>query len=156
LPRSANQARSRVASRTLGCELPMKLLEHEGKALLAKHDVPIPKGELWPRLPETAAPWMVKAQVLAGGRGKRGGIKPGTGQSEVERIAKSWEGLDFDGEPVHAVYVEERLDIASEYYLTALINRDQGRVNLIASAQGGVDIEQVPASKIASVTIDPL
>ncbi|WP_373065411.1 ATP-grasp domain-containing protein, partial [Gemmatimonas sp.] len=52
----------------------MKLLEYEGKALLARHGVPVARGALWPQVPESDTGWMVKAQVLAGGRGKRGGI----------------------------------------------------------------------------------
>jgi succinyl-CoA synthetase beta subunit len=135
----------------------MKLLEYEGKALLASHGVPIPPGELWPRLPEPGARgWVVKAQVLAGGRGKRGGILAAASRDELGRHAARLQGARLGDEPVHAVYVEQSLAIERELYLAAFVNRDLGRVTLMASATGGVDIEQVPESEIARVDIDPL
>jgi succinyl-CoA synthetase beta subunit len=135
----------------------MKLLEYEGKALLASHGVPIPPGALWPRVPEPGARgWVVKAQVLAGGRGKRGGILAAATRDELERHAAHLHGARLGDEPVHAVYVEPMLEIRRELYLAAFVDRDLGRVTLAASATGGVDIEQVPRSQVASVAIDPL
>lgn len=134
----------------------MKLLEYEGKALLARHGIPVAAGALWPRMPESASGWVVKAQVLAGGRGKRGGILAAASRDEVQTHAKKLTGARLGDEPVHAVYIEPRLDIAQEYYLAALVNRDLGRVTVVASAAGGVDIEQVPAEKVFSVDVDPL
>lgn len=134
----------------------MKLLEYEGKALLSKHGIPIPAGALWPQSPPSETGWVVKAQVLAGGRGKQGGILVALERSDVEQKATRLMGATLGVEPVHAVYIEQRLDIEHEYYLAAFVNRDQGCVTLMASAAGGVDIEQVPKSEIASVDIDPL
>jgi succinyl-CoA synthetase beta subunit len=135
----------------------MKLLEYEGKALLARHGVPIPAGELWPRLPEAGARgWVVKAQVLAGGRGKRGGVLTAATREELDRQAARLQGARLGDEPVHAVYVEPRLQIERELYLAAFVNRDLGRVTVMASAAGGVDIEQVPPAQIASIEVDPL
>ncbi|MCC7045930.1 MAG: hypothetical protein IT562_04385 [Alphaproteobacteria bacterium] len=134
----------------------MKLLEYEGKALLAKHGVPMPAGALWPQFPASETGWVVKAQVLAGGRGKRGGILMAGGRGELEQAAGKLQGGKLGNEPVHAVYIEQRLDIRHEYYLAAFVNRDQGQVTMMASAAGGVDIEQVPRSAIVSVDVDPL
>jgi len=134
----------------------MKLLEYEGKALLAKHGIAIPLGALWPNCPASETGWVVKAQVLAGGRGKQGGILLASERKEVEEKAARLKGTRLGAEPVHAVYVEQRLDIAHEYYLAGFVNRDRGCVTLMASASGGVDIEQVPKSEIDTVDIDPL
>ena len=134
----------------------MKLLEYEGKALLARHGIPVAAGALWPQVPESASGWVVKAQVLAGGRGKRGGILMAPSRQDLESSAGKLHGGKLGDEPVHAVYIEPKLDIAQEYYLAALVNRDLGRVTVVASAAGGVDIEQVPAEKVFSVDVDPL
>jgi succinyl-CoA synthetase beta subunit len=134
----------------------MKLLEYEGKALLARHGVPVAAGALWPQVPDSGSGWMVKAQVLAGGRGKRGGILVADSREDVERCAGKLRGARLGGEPVHAVYVEQKLEIEQEYYLAAFVNRDLGRVTVMASSAGGVEIEQVPESQIFSVDIDPL
>jgi succinyl-CoA synthetase beta subunit len=134
----------------------MKLLEHEGKALLAKHGVPVPAGALWPRVPGSDTGWMVKAQVLAGGRGKRGGIRRADSQASLAEVANAMRASRLADEPVHAVYVEPRLDIVHEYYLAAFVNRDGGQVSVMASAAGGVEIESVPKSHIASFDVDPL
>ena len=134
----------------------MKLLEYEGKALLARHGVPVGAGALWPQVPESTSGWVVKAQVLAGGRGKRGGILAAASRDQVKSHAEKLRGTRLGDEPVHAVYVEPKLDIAQEYYLAALVNRDLGRVTVVASAAGGVDIEQVPKAQVFSVDVDPL
>jgi succinyl-CoA synthetase beta subunit len=134
----------------------MKLLEHEGKALLAKHGVPLPPGAIWPAVPESTGGWVVKAQVLAGGRGKRGGIRVAADRAELEAQAAALSGGRLGDEPIHAVWVEQKLEIAREYYLAALVDRDLGRVAVIASAEGGVDIEQVGREKIFRVDVDPL
>lgn len=134
----------------------MKLLEHEGKALLARHGLPVPAGALWPQVPASKTGWMVKAQVLAGGRGKRGGIAGASSRAEVEQLAARLQGARLGDEPVHAVLVEERLRVEKEYYLAAFVHRDQGRVSVIASASGGVEIEQVPRSQIVTIEVDPL
>jgi succinyl-CoA synthetase beta subunit len=134
----------------------MKLLEYEGKALLAAHGVQIPAGALWPNVPDSQSGWVVKAQVLSGGRGKRGGILVAADRPELARSAARLEGGKLGDEPIHSVYVEPKLRIAAEYYLAAFVNRDLGRVTVMASAAGGVDIEQVPKAEIATVDIDPL
>jgi len=134
----------------------MKLLEYEGKALLLRHGVPVPAGALWPQVPDSSSGWMIKAQVLAGGRGKRGGIQAAATSSELEQRARAMQGGCLGDEPVHAVYIEPRLRIEHEYYLAAIVNRDRGQVSVMASASGGMDIEEVPKSGIATIDLDPL
>jgi len=134
----------------------MKLLEYEGKALLLRHGVPVPAGALWPQVPDSSNGWMIKAQVLAGGRGKRGGIQAAATCSELEQRARAMQGGRLGDEPVHAVYIEPRLRIEHEYYLAAIVNRDRGQVSVMASASGGIDIEEVPKSGIATIDLDPL
>lgn len=134
----------------------MKLLEYEGKALLARHGVPVPAGALWPQVPDSGNGWMIKAQVLAGGRGKRGGIQFANTSSELEQRACAMQGSQLGEEPVHAVYIESRLRIGHEYYLAAIVNRDQGQLSVMASASGGMEIELVPKSLIATIDLDPL
>ncbi|MGH8265395.1 MAG: ATP-grasp domain-containing protein [Steroidobacteraceae bacterium] len=135
----------------------MKLLEYEGTALLAGHAVPLAPGALWPQVPERGARgWMVKAQVLAGGRGKRGGILVAGDRAELDRQAAKLDGARLGEEPVHAIYVEQRIEIEQEFYLAAFVNRDLGQVTVMASAAGGVDIEQVPQSQIVRIDVDPL
>lgn len=134
----------------------MKLLEFEGKALLSKHGVKIARGAVWPQVPESQSGWVVKAQVLAGGRGKNGGILFASDLNSIKQHAEALTGSKLANEPVHSVYIEEKLTIEGEYYLAAMVNRDEGRVNLIASSSGGVEIENVPKSQIVKVVIDPL
>ena len=93
----------------------MKLLEYEGKAMLAAHGVPIAPGALWPEVPEFATGWVVKAQVLAGGRGKRGGILTARDPAELKRQASKLDGAKLGDEPVHCVYIEQKLQIEQEY-----------------------------------------
>lgn len=134
----------------------MKLLEFEGKALLSKHGVKIARGAVWPQVPESQSGWVVKAQVLAGGRGKNGGILFASDLKSIKQHAEALTGSKLANEPIHNVYIEEKLTIEGEYYLAAMVNRDEGRVNLIASSSGGVEIENVPKSQIVKVVIDPL
>jgi succinyl-CoA synthetase beta subunit len=134
----------------------VKLLEYEGKALLARHNVPVPVGAVWPDMPKSDTGWVVKAQVLAGGRGKLGGIVVAEQRSEAEQEAARLSGATLGAEAVHAVYIEQKLTIEREHYLAAFVNRDQGQVTVMASAAGGVNIEQVPKSDIVRVDIDPL
>lgn len=134
----------------------MKLLEVEGKALLAAHGMALPRAGTWPQVPESVGGWVVKAQTLAGGRGKRGGIRRADSRDELQRHAFALHGGYLGDDPIHAVLVEERLEIAHEYYLAAMVDRDRGRVRVLASVAGGMDIESVPQEQIASIEIDPL
>ena len=134
----------------------IRLLEHEGKALLARHGFAVPEGALYPAPPPGPGPWMVKAQVLAGGRGKAGGIREVHSTDEVAAVAAAMNGLTIGGQAVQAVYVEHKLNIAHEFYLAAQVDRDRGQPVLLACRDGGVDIESVPRDRIVACPVDPL
>ena len=135
----------------------IRLPEHRGKALLARNGVRIPRGALYPDLPaDLQGPLVVKAQVLAGGRGKAGGIKFANGSAAARALAGELVGFKIAGITTGEVYVEERLSIAREYYLCAMVDRDLGMPVILASREGGVEIEAVAARNILRRPIDPL
>jgi succinyl-CoA synthetase beta subunit len=134
----------------------IRLLEHEGKSLLARNGMRVPRGALFPALPPTAGQLVVKAQVLAGGRGKAGGIKFAGNSADAQAAAQKLLGATLGAAKVTAVYIEERLTIAGEYYLCAMVDRDLGMPVILASREGGVEIETVAADKILKRPVDPL
>jgi succinyl-CoA synthetase beta subunit len=135
----------------------IKLLEHEGKRILAAHGIPIPPGALYPDLPPgTRGPFVVKAQVYAGGRGKAGGIQIVDDAKAIADAADRIQEMTIGGDSVRAVYVEAKIEHEHEFYLAAMIDRDAGRPVLLASTGGGIDIESVAAEYIVRVEIDPL
>lgn len=136
----------------------MRLLEHEGKALLRANGIAVPAGALWPAVPEgdPQAGWVVKAQVFQGHRGQRGGIQFARDRSELARVVPTITNMTLGDEHVRAVYVEERLQGRTELYLAAFVDRDRGCVRVIASSTGGTEIEAVPAGQIFSVEVDAL
>jgi len=134
----------------------IRLLEHEGKSLLARNGVRIPRGTLYPEPPQAGGQLVVKAQVLAGGRGKAGGIKFSDNAADAQAAAKTMLGATLGAVTIGAVYIEERLTIAREYYLCAMVDRDLGMPVILASREGGVEIETVAADKILKRPVDPL
>lgn len=135
----------------------IKLLEHEGKALLAESGIAIPDGALFRAMPEGLdGDLVVKAQIFAGGRGKAGGIRFASSREEALRNAGELLSRPLGESRVEDVYIERRLDIVREFYLAALVDRDSGIPVLLASAVGGVDIEQVAADRILRQRVDPL
>ena len=150
----------------------MKIHEYQGKAILARHGVATPRGEpvfSAATAAEAAARLggrvVVKAQIHAGGRGKGGGVRLADDAAAAGRIASGMLGMTLvtaqtgpAGRVVSRLLIEEGLDIASELYLGVLIDRASQRPLLIASAAGGIDIEQVAADtpdRIHHVQIDP-
>ena len=151
----------------------MNIHEHQAKALLAGFGVPVPRGEAAFTVGEavTAAEalggpvWVVKAQIHAGGRGKAGGVKVVSSLDDVRQTADNILGKTLvthqtgpQGREVKRLYIEEGCDIGDELYLSLLVDRGSSRVTIIASSEGGMDIEEVAASqpeKILSVDIDP-
>ena len=127
----------------------IRLYEHEGKSLLARNGMRVPQGALYPELPSLqGGRFVVKAQVLAGGRGKAGGIKFADSVAAAQAAAQDLLGLRLGEAKVTAVYVEERLQIVGEYYLCAMVDRDLGMPVILASREGGVEIETVAAEII--------
>ncbi len=143
----------------------MNLHEYQSKRIFARYGVPVPEGEV-ATTPEQVRdiakrmgrPVVVKAQVLVGGRGKAGGIKLARTPDEAEQVARQILGMNLKGLTVRKVLVDPAVDIRSEIYLGAVIDRAQRRVVMMASSEGGVDIEEVAArspEKIVKVPIDP-
>ena len=134
----------------------MRLYEYEGKALLARHGVPVPRGALWPELPEIEGPLVVKAQILSGKRGKQGGIRFVEGPEGCRAQVEALLGSRLGEHRVERVYVEERLEIDRELYLALMVDRDGWGTLLLASPQGGMDVEEVPEKEMVRLPIDPL
>lgn len=135
----------------------IRLLEYEGKALLKRNDFVIPAGTLYGAGGDLGTgPWVVKAQVLTGGRGKAGGVQFANTPEEVSRHAAAISALTINGLSVEQVYVEQKIEAHQEFYLAAMVDRDRGRPVILACAQGGVDIEAVPHDAIVECSVDPL
>ncbi len=152
----------------------MNLHEYQGKELFSEYGLPIPLGKPASTVEEALAAaealggnaWMVKAQVHAGGRGKAGGVKYVTSKEAVAAESKRLLGrrlvtfqTDEHGQPVNQVLIAQPCDIKRELYLGAVVDRSTRRVVIMASIEGGVEIEKVAEEtpeKILKVTIDPL
>src|SRR6187431_443644 len=151
----------------------MKIHEYQGKELLKKFRVPVPRG-LVARSPEEAYQAakelgtdvvVVKAQIHAGGRGKGGGVKLARSADEARELARQMLGMKLvthqtgpEGREVRVLLVEEGLPIDKEFYLGVVLDRASGRQVFMASSAGGMDIEEVAANtpeKILKETIDP-
>ncbi|MFE6616913.1 ADP-forming succinate--CoA ligase subunit beta [Amycolatopsis sp. NPDC057786] len=143
----------------------MDLFEHEARDLFERHHVPVPAGKVV-TTPEQAraiavelgGSVVVKAQVKTGGRGKAGGVKVARSPDDAEQAAEDVLGMDIKGHHVHKVLVTEASAIAEEYYLSFLLDRAGRTFLAMASAEGGMDIETVAATKpetLARIQIDP-
>ena len=152
----------------------MNIHEYQAKQLLSKYGVAVPKGgvaytaaEAEDMAKELGGPvWVVKAQIHAGGRGKGGGVKVVKSTADVRETAHEILGMTLithqtgpAGKEVKRVYIEDGCDIARELYLGALVDRASSRITVMASTEGGMDIEEVAAKtpeKIIKVAIDPV
>jgi succinyl-CoA synthetase beta subunit len=161
----------------------MNIHEYQAKELLARHGIPVPAGHAALSVDEAVAAagrlpgplYIVKAQIHAGGRGKgrfkelgpdaKGGVRLARSAEEVRASAEEMLGKTLvtiqtgaEGKQVNRLYVTDGVDIAREYYLALLVDRGSGRVAMVASTEGGMDIEAVAhdtPEKIATITIDP-
>ena len=144
----------------------MDLMEYQGKDLFRSLDIPTaPQGEIATSAQEAASiaerfgvPVMVKAQVLTGGRGKAGGVKYAEDAAAAREHAEAILGLDIKGHTVEKVLIEPASDIAEEYYVSVLHDRVSKGYKVIASVEGGVDIEEVNRTrpeKVIKADIDP-
>ncbi|MGH8729885.1 MAG: ADP-forming succinate--CoA ligase subunit beta [Burkholderiales bacterium] len=152
----------------------MKIHEYQAKQILREHNVPTPRGFACFSVAEAVEAarklggevWVVKAQIHAGGRGKGGGVKVAKSLAEVEECAKQILGMRLithqtgpDGRIVKRLLVEDGVDIAGELYVGMVVDRESQRVVLIASAEGGMDIEKVAVEspeEIHKVVIHPV
>src|SRR3954466_6051760 len=151
----------------------MNIHEYQAKALISKYGVATPPGHV-AYTPEEAvqaaqklggAVWVVKAQIHAGGRGKAGGVKLAKNIDDVQKYAKEILGKTLvthqtgpEGKVVQKLLIEEGCRIKKEYYIAVLLDRSLSRLTVMASREGGVEIEEVAAKhpeKIHRVIIDP-
>ena len=151
----------------------MKIHEYQAKQVLAKYGVPVPRGSAAYSVEEASQiakdlgskVCVVKAQIHAGGRGKGGGIKVSKGKDAVRENAEAILGMQLvthqtgpQGQKVKQLLVEEGVDISKELYCSVLVDRGQQQIVLLASTEGGMDIEEVAAKtpeKILKVFVDP-
>ncbi len=152
----------------------MKIHEYQGKEILSRFGVPVPRGIPAFSVDEAVAAaqklggpvWVVKAQIHAGGRGKGGGVKVAKSLDDVKRLAGEILGMQLkthqtgpEGQKVNRLYIEDGADIQKEYYVSVVTDRGTQKVAIIASSEGGMDIEEVAHStpeKIIKVFVDPL
>ncbi len=151
----------------------MKIHEYQGKEILRNFGVPVPRGyPAFTVLEATEAAqklggavWVVKAQIHAGGRGKGGGVKLARSLDEVKKLAGEILGMQLkthqtgpEGQKVRRLLIEEGADIKKEYYVAALTDRATQKVAMMASSEGGMDIEEVAhktPEKIIKVFVEP-
>ncbi|MCX6060048.1 MAG: acetate--CoA ligase family protein, partial [Chloroflexi bacterium] len=144
----------------------MKLHEYQSKTIFSKYGISIPKGrvaatahEARQVAEELGGRVVIKAQVLVGGRGKAGGVKLAKDPAEAEQLATQILGMEIKGLPVRKVLVDEASAIEQEIYFAITNDRAAKKPVMIASAAGGIDIEEVAAKtpeKIVKLHIDPL
>jgi succinyl-CoA synthetase beta subunit len=152
----------------------MNIHEYQAKAVLREFGVPVPRGlpafsveEAVNGANELGGPvWVVKAQIHAGGRGKAGGVKVVKSVDDVKKEAARILGSTLvthqtgpHGKKVNRLYVEEGSAIDREFYLSMLVDRETSRVAIVASTEGGMDIEEVAhrtPEKIGTITVDPV
>ena len=152
----------------------MKIHEYQGKEILRQFGVPVPRGipaftvqEAVEAAQKLGGPvWVVKAQIHAGGRGKGGGVKVAKSIEQVKELAEQILGMQLkthqtgpEGQKVRRLYIEDGADIQKEYYVSLVTDRASQKVAVIASSEGGMDIEEVAHStpeKIVTELVDPL
>jgi len=144
----------------------MKFFEYQSKSIFSRYGIPIPKGRLAPNAgianhiyEDLKSDVIIKAQVLAGGRGKAGGVRLAKTSEQVEEIATEILSLTIKGLPVKKILVEEAIKIQQEFFLAVVTDKDKESPVLMASKFGGVDIEDITQENPENITcipIDPL
>src|SRR5271168_2288125 len=148
----------------------MKIHEYQAKAILAKYGVPVPRGEVAYTVEESEAAAkkiggsvVVKAQIHAGGRGKGGGVKVAKDAAEAVEVAKKILGMTLvthqtgpEGRLVQRLLIEETLPIDKELYLGIVLDRASSNIIFMASAAGGMDIEEVAAHTPEAILKEPI
>jgi len=144
----------------------MKLFEFEAKNILKKYDIPVPKGDVASSSEEAKAiareigkPVVLKSQILVSGRGKAGGIVFANDANEAKKAASNLIGSTIKESTVNSLLVEEKLDIAEQFYASVAVDRQAKTYIVLASTEGGVDIEetaQASPDKISRYWVDPV
>ncbi|MEV8559501.1 ADP-forming succinate--CoA ligase subunit beta [Streptomyces sp. NPDC051917] len=143
----------------------MDLYEHQARQLFQEHGIPVPRAEVTDSSKQAreiarrlGGRAVVKAQVKTGGRGKAGGVKFAADPAAAELTARQILGMDIKGHRVGTVMLAEPVDIAEEFYVSYVLDRTAGGFLAIASAQGGMEIEEVAATRpeaVARIPVDP-
>ncbi|RDS65392.1 ADP-forming succinate--CoA ligase subunit beta [Streptomyces sp. M7] len=143
----------------------MDLYEHQARELFAEHGILVPRAEVTDSSKEArdiarrlGGRVVVKAQVKTGGRGKAGGVKLAADPAAAELTARQILGMDIKGHTVGTIMLAEPVDIEAEFYVSYVLDRAAGRFLAIASAEGGMDIEEVAATRpeaVARIPVDP-
>jgi succinyl-CoA synthetase beta subunit len=143
----------------------MDLYEHQARELFADHGIPVPEAEVAATAQEArlaaerlGGRVVVKAQVKTGGRGKAGGVKFAADPAAAELTARQILGMDIKGHTVRKVMLARPVDIEAEFYVSYVLDRAAGTFLAIASAEGGMDIEEVAAARpeaVARIAVDP-
>ena len=137
----------------------MKLFEYRGKELFKKYDIAVPNGKLVKGdydFSDLKFPFVLKAQVPIGGRGKAGGIKTAENMKDAKTKLSQIMGMDIRGYTVRKVLAEEKVGIKKELYLSITLDRSKRMPLIMASGEGGMDIESVPDEKIFKEWVNPL
>ncbi|MEC9475492.1 MAG: ADP-forming succinate--CoA ligase subunit beta [Planctomycetota bacterium] len=149
----------------------MKIHEYQAKQLLARHGIPIPRSEVASTVEQALAgarklgdgPWVVKAQIHAGGRGKGGGVRVTTSWADCEEAIRSILGMQLvtpqtgaQGRKVRTILIEEGCDIAREIYCGMVIDRAREKPVLMVSSEGGMDIEEVAATRPEAIHFEEI
>lgn len=144
----------------------MRLYEYQGKQLFTRYGISVPKGavvsnssEARGLIGEIPFPWMAKAQILQGGRGKAGGILSILNVEKIDTVISSLVGSSLKGEKVTCCLIEEKKQVQNEFYLGLIVDDRHGQPVAVASAQGGVEIEELAAQhpeQVVRYLIDPL
>ncbi|WP_055619282.1 ADP-forming succinate--CoA ligase subunit beta [Streptomyces sp. JHA19] len=143
----------------------MDLYEHQARELFAEHGILVPRAEVTDSSKEArdiarrlGGRVVVKAQVKTGGRGKAGGVKLAADPAAAELTARQILGMDIKGHTVGTIMLAEPVDIEDEFYVSYVLDRAAGRFLAIASAEGGMEIEEVAATRpeaVARIPVDP-
>ncbi|MFI6649428.1 ADP-forming succinate--CoA ligase subunit beta [Streptomyces sp. NPDC050529] len=143
----------------------MDLYEHQARQLFAEHGIAVPRAEVVGSAAQAqraarrlGGRVVVKAQVKTGGRGKAGGVKMAADPAAAALTARQILGMDIKGHVVHTVMVAEPVDIETEFYVSYVLDRAAGTFLAIASAEGGMEIEEVAANRpdaVARIPVDP-
>ena len=154
-----------------GRESRLKIHEYQAKQLLMRYGIPTPSGKVATTVEQAltgakelgAGPWVVKAQIHAGGRGKGGGIRVTSTSSECEEAIRSILGMQLitdqtgpEGRKVRTLLIEQGCDIAREIYCGMVIDRNREKPVLMVSAEGGMDIEQIAASRPEAIHFEEI
>jgi succinyl-CoA synthetase beta subunit len=137
----------------------LKFYEYRAKEVFRRYGIPVPKGQVVSSVEELSSPPLpaaIKAQVLVGGRMKAGGVKFAETAEEAQEAASRILGMSIGGYAVKRVLVEERLQIERELYLSVTLDRSARAAMIMASPDGGIDIEDVPEERIFKCHVPPL